>query len=91
MCGRLVFIKSLTAAPTDAATLQHMSDYWLGCFGLLLPPSFPFLVGVATHPEAEAAQMQVGVACGYAACSSTCFMQRGSDLHADMNAAARVL
>jgi hypothetical protein len=61
MC-RLVFIKSLTPAPTQAAALQHLSDYWLGCFGLLLPPCFPFLVGVATHPEAEAAQMQVGLA-----------------------------
>lgn len=38
-----------------------MSQHWLGCYGLLLPPSFPFLIGVATHPEAEAAQMQVGV------------------------------
>jgi hypothetical protein len=61
VCCRLVFIKSLTAAPTDPAALQHMSDYWLGCFGLLLPPSFPFLMGVATHPEAEAAQIQVGM------------------------------
>lgn len=57
---RLVFIKGLTAAPTEPAALQHMSEYWLGCYGLLLPPSFFFMVGVATHPEAEAAQMQVG-------------------------------
>lgn len=56
---RLAFIKSLTAAPTDAAQLQRTSQWWLGSYGLLLPPSFPFLVGVATHPEAEAAQMQV--------------------------------
>lgn len=61
LCVRLVFIKGLAAAPTDPTQLQSMVRYWLGCYGLLLPPSFPFLVGVANHPEAEAAQMQVCV------------------------------
>jgi hypothetical protein len=57
---RVAFIKSLQPCPTDAAALQQLSDHWLGCYGLMLPSCFPFMVGVAAHPEAEEASLQVG-------------------------------
>jgi hypothetical protein len=56
---RIAFIKSLQPCPTDPAVLQQLADHWLGCYGLLLPSCFPFLVGVAAHPEAEEAALQV--------------------------------
>lgn len=57
---RVAFIKSLQPCPADAAVLQQLCDHWLGCYGLLLPSCFPFMVGVAAHPEAEEASLQVG-------------------------------
>lgn len=57
--ARLAFIKGLAAAPTDTSQRQRIAQYWLGSYGLQLPPSYPFMVGVAAHPEAEAAQLQV--------------------------------
>jgi hypothetical protein len=58
--GRIGFIKSLQPCPSDTTVLQQLADHWLGCYGLLLPSCFPLLVGVAVHPEAEEASLQVG-------------------------------
>ncbi|WIA22248.1 hypothetical protein OEZ85_004573 [Tetradesmus obliquus] len=60
---RVAFIKSLQPCPADAAVLQQLCDHWLGCYGLLLPSCFPFMVGVAAHPEAEEASLQVPSCC----------------------------
>lgn len=57
--ARLAFIKGLARSPTDPSECQQLLRLWLGCYGLLLPARYPFLVGVAGHPEAEEAEMQV--------------------------------
>lgn len=61
---RLAFIKSLHPAPTDPKTLDDLHNFWLGHYGLKLPTkNFPFLVGVASHPEAESASLEVPSCC----------------------------
>lgn len=61
---RLAFIKSLHPAPTDPKTLEELHNFWLGHYGLKLPTKcFPFLVGVASHPEAESASLEVPSCC----------------------------
>jgi hypothetical protein len=40
-----------------------MADWWLGRYGLQLPPSYPFLIGVAGSPEAAEVELQVPSCC----------------------------
>lgn len=58
----LAFIKSLSL-PGPGSNADALAAQWLGGYGLVMPPTYPFLVGVASHPEAEEAAIQVPSCC----------------------------
>eukprot|EP00775_Hariotina_reticulata_P011747 gene11747-11893_t len=60
---RIAYIKSLSPCPVDLEQLQQLTTYWQGQYGLQLPSSWPFMVGVAAHPEAEDAELMVPSCC----------------------------
>lgn len=60
---RLAFIKSLRVVARDPNSLELLSNYWLGHYGLRLPENYSFIVGVASHPEAESASLEVPSCC----------------------------